>query len=299
MSSGATDCAGNSGEGETRQVARTNQPIIGDWILNEILFDAPSGGSDYVEIRNVSSSYLDLKDIRIGNTGEWNDAYPESYPVEPGGIVLFTENPALTFRDFPRGRLENFVEWPIPTFGADSGTVRIGNLKGTELEKFSYSSDLHAPVLDETKGVSLERISANLPAEKSDSWQSASADAGYGTPGYENSNDRNFELKGNFSSEPKVFTPNGDGNKDFTLISYELEEDGFYGNLRIYNAGGVMIKELASSANLGAKGFWKWDGRNEAGRTASLGLYLAVLELNKQGKQSQSIRIPLAIAEDR
>jgi hypothetical protein len=196
-------------------------------------------------------------------------------------------------------RKEHFIEINLPTFGTDTGKVRLVDLSGIELEQFSYSSAYHAPVLDEVKGVSLERISAGLPAMLADSWQSASADAGYGTPGYENSNDRDFDLSGNFKAEPAIISPNGDGNADFCLLSYELQETGFYGNLRIYSSQGILVKELAQSVNLAARGFWKWDGRNEAGRNSGQGLYLAVLELSKQGEMSRYLRIPVAIAEDR
>jgi hypothetical protein len=83
------------------------------------------------------------------------------------------------------------------------------------------------------------------------------------------------------------------------MISYEIKETGYFGNLRIFSSAGILIKELANSVNLGASGFWKWDGRNEAGRVASAGLYLAVFELNKQGESTSYVRIPLAVADDR
>ena len=296
---GARDCAGNLAGKESLTVARPVPPRPGSWLLSEILFDPLSGGSDYVEIRNISSGYLDLKDIRLANATDEVEISTESRLLEPGAFALFTESAALTLRDYPKGKKESFLEIDLPTFGTDTGTLRLLDLSGIELERFSYAAAYHAPVLDEVKGVSLERISPGLPAMLADSWQSASADAGYGTPGYENSNDRDFDLSGNFKVEPAVFSPNGDGNADFCLLSYELQETGLYGNLRIYSSQGVLVKELAQSANLAARGFWKWDGRNEAGRNSGMGLYLAVLELNKAGEKSRYLRIPLAIAEDR
>lgn len=297
--SGAKDCAANTGGIESKTVARASQPGAGSWILSEILFDPLSGGSDYVEIRNVSASYLDLKDIRIGNASEVKDISTESMLIEPGGFALFTESTALTLHDYPRGRQENFLETDLPSFNIDSGTVRLSDMNGKELERFTYSQDFHAPVLDDTKGVSLERISPAFPVNLADSWQSASADAGFGTPGYENSNDRNFDISGNFKAEPTVFSPFGGGISDFSILSYELTENNLYGNLRIYSATGSLVKEIARSQNLGSRGFWKWDGRDEKGRAAGIGMYLAVLELNKQGESSRYLKIPLAIAAGR
>lgn len=298
--SGARDCAGNLNPATvSRRTGRPNQPAKGSWMLSEILFDPLTGGSDYVEIRNTSIGYLDLKDVRIGNSTDAADPVSESILLPPGDFALFTKSAALTLRDYPKGKSEKFFESNLPSLNLDSGTVRILDLKGNELERFAYSDRYHAPILDDVKGVSLERISPNLPANNPNSWQSASADAGFGTPGYENSGERNFDMSEGFKADPKVFTPNGDGNQDFTLISYELPETGLYGNLRIYSANGSLVKDLAQSVNLGAGGFWKWDGRNESGRLVPGGMYLAVLELNKQGAASKSLRIPMAVADDR
>ena len=296
---GAADCAGNTAGKQTLEVARPDKPLPGDWILSEILFDPLSGGTDYVELQNVSTGYRDLKEIRVANSEETKGLTEESQLLPPGGFALITKSTALTLRDYPKGRTANFVEAELPVFNLDSGTVRIIGPDNSELEKFIYSADHHAPILDEVKGVSLERVSPKLPSNRSDSWQSASADAGYGTPGFENSNNRDFDLSGTFKADPEVFTPNGDGNRDFLLISYELAESGYFANLRIYSSTGVLVKELALSSAMGASGFWKWDGRNTEGKLADQGMYLAVFELNKQGERSRIVRVPLAITDDR
>jgi hypothetical protein len=166
-------------------------------------------------------------------------------------------------------------------------------------QKFFYSDKFHAQILDETKGVSLEKITPGLPVNSSSSWQSASSDAGYGTPGYQNSQSRDFDPQDSFTADPKAFSPNGDGNKDFTLFSYETTKSGRFGNLRIYSADGLLVKNLAESAHLGTQSFWKWDGVTEEGRKARVGLYMAVLELIELGGNTEYVKIPVAIAADR
>ena len=91
---------------------------------------------------------------------------------------------------------------------------------GKTWQKFFYSAKYHAEILDVTKGVSLERISGDLPDNEPGSWQSAASDVGYGTPGYVNSQNRDVNLGTDFSVDPKAFSPDGDGNKDFTLFTY-------------------------------------------------------------------------------
>lgn len=293
------DCAGNTSGVKTVQAARPNPARAGDWMLNEILFDPRTGGSDYLEIRNRSPHYLDLGEIRVANREEGKRVTEEITPVEPGGLVLLTTSIPLTLRDYPRGNASRFVETSLPTFSADSGTVRILGPSGEEWEKYFYSEKHHARIIDETKGVSLERIAPGLPAENSDSWQSASRDAGFGTPGLENSQSRDYDPVAGFAADPEVFSPNGDGNRDFTFFRYTSDKPGLIASLRVYNADGHLVKRVTETSNLGTENEWKWDGRTEEGRLARMGMYMAVLEVTEPGGSARSLRIPVAIAHDR
>jgi hypothetical protein len=202
-------------------------------------------------------------------------------------------------RDYPRGKVENYVEVSLPSFNSDSGTVRLLGPQNKVWQKFFYSDDFQARILDVTKGVSLERINKDLPVNNASSWQSASADVGYGTPGYENSQEKPFEPTNDFKADPTVFSPNGDGNKDFTLFSYEQKSNNVTANLRIYSSDGFLIRNLAETSNLGMQGFWKWDGTTDNGRKARIGLYLAVLETFELGGDVKYYKIPVAIAAER
>jgi hypothetical protein len=293
------DCAGNQSQAQTVETARPGLADAGTWALNEILFDPKTGGTDYVELKNVSPGFRDLKDHRIANDTEEKIITDLSLPVAPGGIVLLTASKSLTLRDYPKGNQEHFYEMPLPSFNADSGTIRLLGPKGEVWQKFFYSEKFHAPVLDETKGVSLERISIQLSVNDANAWQSASSDAGYGTPGYENSQSRNPNPGEGFLAEPAAFSPNGDGNKDFTLFSYGTEKNGLIGNLRIFSSEGLLVKNIAQSANLGARGVWKWDGTNEQGRRSRIGLYVAVFEVTEIGGGTQIFKVPVAIASER
>lgn len=293
------DCAGNQSQVQTAETARPADSDAATWCLNEILFDPKTGGTDYIELKNVSAGFRDLKDLRIANDAEEKVITDLNYPVPPGGIVLLTGASGLTLRDYPKGKSEHFLEMTLPSFNADSGTVRLLGPKGEVWQKFFYSEKFHARILDETKGVSLERISAQLPVNDPNSWQSASSDAGFGTPGYENSQSRNPSPGADFSADPATFSPNGDGNKDFTLFSYSTEKTGLTGNLRIFSAEGDLVKNVAESANLGAKGVWKWDGVNEQGRKCRIGLYLAVFEVTELGSGTRIFKVPVAIAAER
>lgn len=293
------DCAGNASPTSSVQIARPSPADSASWILNEILFDPKTGGSDYVELKNVSGNYLDVAELQIANDADAKTIVTETYPVPPGGLVLLTNSKSLTLRDYPRGNGDRFIEMSLPTFSGDSGTVRLLGPGNKVWQKFFYSDKMHAAILDETKGVSLERITPGLPVNDAASWQSASTESGYGTPGLENSQSRDFDPDDSFSADPKAFTPNGDGNKDFTLFSLSTTKKGLIGNLKIYSADGFLVRNLAESSNLGTQSVWKWDGRTDDGKLARMGLYMAIMETIELGGSVTYKKIPVAIGMDR
>lgn len=293
-----SDCAGNRSAIQTVTIALPGLADSASWMLNEVLFDPKTGGTDYVEIKNISTRYLNLQELSLGNRSETRTIINEPYIVPSGGIVLLTGSKGLTLRDYPRGKVENFVEMTLPSFNADSGTVRLIGPGKKIWQQFFYSDKFHTRILDVRKGVSLERIAPNLPVNNPDSWQSASADVGYGTPGYENSQSRDFDPEDVFSVNPKAFSPNGDGNRDFVFFNYGTTRLNQTGNLRIYAPEGHLVRTLAETANLGSQGFWKWDGTDEKGRKLRIGLYVAVLEVFELGGSTKYYKIPVAIASE-
>lgn len=293
------DCSGNSSSTQTITVALPGKADQNSWCLNEILFNPNTGGTDYIELVNVSDRYLDLMELQIGNSSEKRPVAFEPTIIAPGGFALLTASTSLTLRDYPKGKVENFVQTILPSFNSDSGSVKLWGPGNSIWQQFSYSDKIHVKILDVTKGVSLERISCNLPVHTVSSWHSASSDAGYGTPGFENSQSKTIGSDDAFSADPKTFSPNGDGNKDFTILTYDQAKNGLIGNLRIYSADGFLIRNLAESANLGTRGFWQWDGTTEEGRKARMGMYVAVLETIELGGDVKYYRIPVAIAAER
>ena len=109
-------------------------------------------------------------------------------------------------------------------------------------------------------------------------WHSASTLSKYATPGYKNSN----FTEGNTSSidgigiEPdkKVFTPNGDGTDDFILLNYKTDKAGYLATIRVFDAEGFPVGDLANNYLLGTDGSIKWDGIDSEGRIVRLGMYI-------------------------
>ena len=157
------------------------------------------------------------------------------------------------------------------------------------IDEFAYNDEMHFPLLSSTEGVSLERISYERSASDQRNWHSAAEDAGFCTPGYENSqlvNTINPEIK--IGVEPEIFTPDNDGREDFTNICYSFDQPGNVISIWIFDPMGRIIRQLASNLLVGTSGCVTWDGTDDQGQRARMGIYLVYVRLfDLEGKARQ------------
>lgn len=160
------------------------------------------------------------------------------------------------------------------------------NSRGKVLDALTYSEKWHFPLISDRQGVALERIDPRKPTQDQANWHSASSSSGFGTPGYRNSQSGPFEAgSGNITVQPSRFSPDNDGLDDFVLWQYQFAEPGYVCNVAVYDAGGELVRSLATSLLCGTKGFIRWDGLAEGNRTLGPGIYLIITEaFNLQGK---------------
>ena len=78
---------------------------------------------------------------------------------------------------------------------------------------------------------------------------------------------------------PEVFTPDDDGQQDFTTLNYQLDQPGYVGSVTVYDALGRLTRRLLRNESLPTVGFVPWDGLDEGGRKAAVGYYILHVEL--------------------
>lgn len=271
--------------------------------INEILFNPRPTGTDFIEIVNTSDKFLNLKDWSL-STFEDNQA-GQPYPIaatdfllKPGAYLVLTEDADILKGEYPQTRIENVLEVKdIPALSDDDGSVAILTDAKQVVDHFSYSKEYHSAFIKDVEGVSLERISFTEPTNDRNNWKSASTTSGYATPGFINSNSHTESI---VSSEdvvvsPEIFTP-GTGQPDFTEIQYKFNQGGYVANVKVFDANGRMIKELANNALLGAEGFIRWDGDREDGSRARIGYYMVWFEVFDTAGTVKTFRKRLAVA---
>jgi hypothetical protein len=177
----------------------------------------------------------------------------------------------------------------LPSYPDDKGFAIITNLQGDILDEVPYSSKWHFALIGDAEGVSLERIDPSGPSADAGNWHSAASTAGYGTPGYRNSQYGSNEVSGStIEVSPKIFSPDNDGYDDIASIRYLVEERGYVANITIFNSNGVPVRYLARNQTLGMNGYWNWDGLDDKQQKLPRGTYIIYTELfNLQGKKKQ------------
>ncbi|NJN24498.1 MAG: hypothetical protein HC819_00105 [Cyclobacteriaceae bacterium] len=275
------DCAGNVQKGTASSFVLPQMADSLDIIINEILFNPRPEGIDFVELYNQSDKYIDLSTLQIANDDDKKSITEAHLIIEPKQFVALTESAEVLHNQYPGIQPKNLLKVEkMPPFNDDEGSVILRYPDGKIVDFVQYADAYHSPFLNDSEGVSLERISFDSPSNKPDNWQSASATAGFATPGKINSQ----TLSGTAHSspmhiEPPVFDPGGHGFPAFTIIKCRFANGGNMANLNIVDTQGRVVKTILSHQSVGVEEDFKWEGDNDEGQEVRLGPYIVFMEI--------------------
>lgn len=263
------------------------RPGKNDIIITEVLTDPYIGGEDFVEIHNPTSKYLKLDSLLISNS-QRNETrvIRTDHVLLPGTYVAISKNTAFLKTTYNTPDSAAFIEATIPAFNVASANISILSRKNGQnitIDSFDYDEAFHFSLIDDTKGVSLERISLEQNTNDRNNWHSASSTTKFATPGYKNSNSINRNTTINEDEfmvlDKKVFTPNGDGDLDFVLMQFQLEKAGYLAKIKLFDADGFPVVELGQNILLGTESSIKWDGTDAEGNIVKTGMYIILCQL--------------------
>lgn len=290
-----TDCKNNIIG--TRNKAKVGLPVDAaamEMVINEILFNSKSGGSDYVEFYNRSNKIFDASKLYVANRNSSGTITSTRllssipYYIFPGEYIVITEDAISLSLDY---MVQNpdavFVVSSLPSFPDDEGDVILLNFQGIVVDEVKYKDDWQFALLDNPDGVSLERIDPDGASQNADNWHSAASTAGYGTPTYKNSQYKLLQsISATVEVTPKVFSPDNDGRDDIATIQYKTTEPGYIANITIYDAHGRPVRNLVRNGTLGLQGYWTWDGLDDKRGKLPVGTYILFTEIfNLNGKK--------------
>ena len=293
--SNVTDCKNNAvGAKNKAKIGLAADAALTEMVINEILFNPKSGGSDYVEFYNRSNKIFDANKLYVANrnsSGAISSAKLLStipWYLFPGDHIVVTEDPINLSLDY---MVQNpdavFVVSSLPSFPDDEGDVILLNSQGAVIDEVKYKDDWQFALLDNTDGVALERIDADGLSQEAGNWHSAASTARYGTPTYKNSQHKLIQsISATVDVTPKVFSPDNDGRDDIATIQYKTTEPGYIANITIYDANGRPVRNLVKNGTLGLQGYWTWDGLDDKRLKLPVGTYIFFTEIfNLNGKK--------------
>ena len=275
--------------------------------INEILFAPLPGMCEYVELLNVSGNTVDLWDCSISDrptpSGSVNRWVLSSAPcrLRPEQFFVLASDSAI-FSGFPAVR-ENPERCQITRQSSglglhnDEDAVVVMAPDGTIMDSVGYSSSWHTKDIPETDGRSLEKIHPALGGRDFRNWGSSVSPYG-GTPGLWNSIAvQHLPPAAQLSCAPNPFSPDGDGWDDVVIIRHQMPIRSGLVRIRLFDVRGRTIRELLNSVPAGAYGDVVWDGRDDEGRLARIGIYVVFLEgLDAQGGIVVSARTTVVLA---
>lgn len=284
---GLADCSGNEMEETTIQIGLPQTLQRNDILINEVLFNPPTGYTEFVEVYNNSQKVLDIKDLRLGNLntdGSFRDfinPVPEGLLIFPGQYMAFSTSGRSLCQYYTCLEPINIIKVSsMPSYPQSSGGVVLTDFGGNVIDSFLYNDKMHFKLLTDKKGVSLERIEFDRSTIDQTNWNSAASNAGYATPGFINSQARVPNIQNQkVWLDPKVFSPDGDGYNDQLNIRFDLEKNGFVVNVYVYNSSGIFISQPVSNQYVNSEGVLVWDGFQENSNNRSpFGIYIIMFE---------------------
>jgi hypothetical protein len=301
---GLKDCFGNETGELSINLVLPEIPEKGELIINEVLFDPRTGDPKFVEVKNATEKYLNLENLALANIN--SAGVPDQIRVfgkrgmvlEPKEYLAITTSAQALKLAYPKSIQGNFLQIPtLPSYPIAGGTVVLLLSSGEITEMFKYDRKLHHPLVRDSKGVSLERISDQSPASLSSNWQSASGNEDYATPGRKNSQALDIEFEAEIIQiDPEAFDPEGSSGPTFTSIRYQLDMTGWVGTFKIYSSAGQLIQTLAQNQILGTNGMFTWTGTDSTGKQVRAGYYVLVAELYELGGRTKVLKKTIVVA---
>ena len=264
---------------ETPIEASSVQP--GEIILNELLPAPFAEGSEYIELYNRSQQTLSLTGLALATRkadGSISTLYPLSAittPLEPGGYVLLSKLLSGVEAFYLISSPQALYEVKLPVLANNGATVVLLRLTDlTVIDEVSYSPKWHDSAIKDPKGVALERLDPDKPTQDATNWHSAAESAGYGTPGYRNSQQLLPSSTQNGFERPYW----SDSERSY-LLRYQLADAGYRCRIWVFDTMGRRIAEIANLSTLATEGTLRWDGIGYDGSRPKPGIYIFYAEL--------------------
>ena len=270
------------------------------------MFEASDQVPEFIEILNRSEKVIDASRLSIGLGDPFNNDIDRLIPLKDHAFLLFPQHYLVITRHPDALPADKKVHWQKNTIGVsalfsmpnDEGVITLMDSASHSIDQMTYSKQFHENLLNETKGVSLERISPDNPSDNRSNWHSAASTENFSTPGYQNSQSILQEnVVAEISLLPEIFTPDNDGIDDVVAIHLNTDLAGYFATVIIFNAQGRRIRMLADHDLIGTRDMIIWDGTDLHNLPCETGIYIIYIELFNSSGMVKSVRRTVTLAK--
>jgi len=245
---------------------------VSDLVINEIMY-APSGPSEWIELFNRSDYTLSLDSFYI------DDVSARRMEVQSGEYVIIASD-SVAFLNY-YGRVSSFISEMSLSFSNSGDSVFLFDENGFVFDKVFYSGN------DDERNFSLEKVNPDIPSDNPTNWGQSVPEGG--TPGTVNSIFAEYKRTDvSLTVTPRHFTPDGDGEHETSIISFNLPYLRNEVTLRIYDRRGHLLRENPQLYG-GEEGTWIWDGKDERGEVVATGLYIVLLVIEDADESARTV----------
>ncbi len=270
-------------------------------LINEVMFDAGPGRSEYIEIYNTEAFRVRLAGWSLCDASglkqkRWFRISDSTIYIEPRDFALAFRDSSI-FDAFPylAGSRPLVFTGESIALGNTGDAVWLASPSGRISDSVCFYSSWHSSLLESTRDVSLEKTAPMLPSDQRSSWLSSISPDG-GTPLRKNSICTPVKKEKGLSAEPNPFSPGRNGEKPVCFISGEIPFSGYMLSAVIYDLLGTKIRQLANSYFEGNQINLIWDGSTGTGTLAPPGKYLLILRASGPDGAGEEKRIIIVIA---
>jgi hypothetical protein len=266
-------------------------PYIGrPFVLNEFMKNPAAGQCEYIEIYNISGEPVNIGDF--GLTDEIKSSavfFPDSLIAPESFIVMAKDTTIFTFPDVIRQNV--FIASNLPALNNTYDKIFL-------LSKDELTADsIYYDDMDDDAGRSIEKINPEFSSNDICNWHYC-VDAG--TPTLPNTVYQEPEDIGNsahFKISPRTATPNGDGENDNLLISYQFDSSYIYLTMKIYNIKGQLISKPLNGDYRSSKDTFAWNCKDDNGMIADTGAYICLLKAKDDKGKAVELKEAFYIAK--
>ena len=277
-----SDCQGNESLSLEITAGSVSDPVPGSVQINEIMYDPAEGQAEYIELALPGNRYYDLRELAIhvvdpGDPADDPIALSDhSRLMAPGSYLVVTSCVEHLRESYRLSRSGQWVEVDgLKALNNGGGSLSLTDRAGNVVDRVDYGDQMHTPILSDTRGISLERISGEGSGSDPDNWHSAAAIVGYATPGQINSQAMiGTESDQLLQVEPLVFSPDNDGFQDLLELSVSTGTSGWVLSLWITDLEGNLLRRPANNHLAGPFTTYTWDGACEDGSMVAPGIYV-------------------------